>query len=127
MHESSSINFSRQDCDEDLLTMLPVRDVDSPEALLAPFKAHYSSQNDMQKFIDSPGSRAVFIMTYDSKRMPESPDKTVVHFNCGLETLASTLLLNKDTTLKDLDFLDVIKVDLSLVREWLGTKRGTGR
>ena len=107
--------------------MLPVRDVDSPEALLAPFKAHYSSQNDMQKFIYNPGSHAVFIMTYDSKRMPESPDKTVVHFNCRLETLASTLLLNRDTILKDLDFLDVIKVDLSLVREWLGTKRGTGR
>jgi len=43
MHESTSINFSREDCDEDLLKMLPVRDLDSPEALLAPFKAHYSS------------------------------------------------------------------------------------
>ena len=82
----------------------------------------------MQKFIDNPGSRAVFIMTYDSKMMPPSKDKTLVHFNCGLETLASTLLLNRDSALKDLDFLDVIKVDLSLVREWLyGTQRGAGR
>ena len=47
MHENTSINFSRQDCDEDLINLFPVREVDSPEALLAPFKAHYQSGEDM--------------------------------------------------------------------------------
>jgi len=117
MHESNSINYSKQDCDDDLITLFPVREVDSPEALLAPFKAHYSSERDMQKFLDNPGSRAVFIMTHDSSM--QTPDKSLVHFNCGLETLASSLLSNRDSALKSLDYLDVVKVDLKLVRDWL--------
>lgn len=120
MHESTSINFSMSDCDEDVIKLFPIREVDSPEALLAPFKAHYSSEKDMQTFLDNPGSRAVFVMTFDSKLTPEAASQgdKLVHFNCGLETLASTLLLKRDN-LKAVDFLDVVKVDLSLVREWL--------
>lgn len=120
MHENASINFSRQDCDEDLINLFPVREVDSPEALLAPFKAHYQSGEDMQKFLDNPGSRAVFIMTYDASQQPHQPSdgQAQVHFNCGLETLTSTLLLKREA-MKSVDFLDVVKVDLSKVREWL--------
>lgn len=91
----------------------------TPEDLLAPFKAHYSSEKDMQKFIDNPGSRSVFIMTYDSHLTPEEhSDSTLVHFNCGLETLVSTMLLKRDS-LKAVDYLEVVKIDLALVREWL--------
>lgn len=72
MHESTSINFSTSDCDEDLIKLYPIQEVDSPESLLAPFKAHYSSEKDMQTFLDNPGSRAVFVMTYDSKLTPEA-------------------------------------------------------
>ena len=42
-----------------------------------------------------------------------------MHYNCGLETLASTLLLKRKSALEPIDFLEVVKVDLSQVRAWL--------
>ena len=94
-----------------------MRSVTSPEELLAPFKAHYETTEDMQRFLDNPGRRAVFIMTFDSKAArPNDPSE--VHFNCGLETLASTLLV-KRPLLTGVDFMEVVKVDLGLVRDWL--------
>ena len=41
-----------------------------------------------------------------------------MHFNCGLETLAATLLSEKDS-MSEVDFVQVLKVDLKLVSEWL--------
>lgn len=59
-------------------------------------------------------------MTYDASQQPptQSDGQAQVHFNCGLETLTSTLLLKREA-MKSVDFLDVVKVDLSKVREWL--------
>jgi hypothetical protein len=85
-------------------------------------------QDNLELYRRQRAMRAGAGISTDVEQSTPSKDKTLVHFNCGLETLASTLLLNRDSALKDLDFLDVIKVDLSLVREWLyGTQRGASR
>jgi hypothetical protein len=50
------------------------------------FRTQYNTQEEIQEYLDNPGSRSIFVMTIDSSLSME-PAK----LNCGIETLVSTL------------------------------------
>jgi hypothetical protein len=46
------------------------------------FKSSYNTQEEIQQYLDNPGSRSIFIVTLDSSVAGEP-------VNCGIETLVS--------------------------------------
>ena len=88
-HEERALRSYPGDCDRSLAKSLSrgmMRTVHSMNEFLDLFRTQYNSQEEIQDYLDNPGSRSIFVMTIDSSVSTE-PAK----LNCGIETLVSTL------------------------------------
>lgn len=114
-HEERALRSYPGDCDRSLAKSLPfgtIRIVKSIVEFLDLFKTNYQTQEELQGYLDNPGQRSIFIVTYDSA----SGDTTL---NCGIETLLSTLQLRRQEILQGVKTVETVQFDLALMRRAL--------